>query len=281
MKSKLVSLSVVSALGFAASAASAQVLMLDFGPTVATAGNLTNSPYHTANGSFTGSTWNTVGTADVASGGVLFSNNTTATGVSVNLGSTTTNTTIELGTQPGTSGALGSQTSTGVYDGNSVGKDGIFTTTNGSTGVTRVGMQVGGLTTGTYDIYITARNTSTSPTAATYSQTAFIGVSSESGNFNFQDTENPYVSSTLTYANPNAASSFTGTWVEGENYIKFSVSITSGDFLNLAIAGGGSENRGFLNSVQIVHVIPEPSSVAALAGFAALGMVGLRRRSRR
>jgi hypothetical protein len=107
-------------------------------------------------------------------------------------------------------------------------------------------------------------------------------VSSAAGNFNFQETGNLYAFSTLTYSNPNAASSFTGSWVEGSNYIKLSVSITSGDFLNLAIAGGGSENRGFLNSVQIVNTtpVPEPSAFAALAGLGALGLVAVRRRRR-
>jgi len=68
--------------------ASAQVLMLDFGPTAATGTDRTNSPYHTANGAFTDTTWNTLGTADVASG-IVWSDNTAATGISINLGATT------------------------------------------------------------------------------------------------------------------------------------------------------------------------------------------------
>jgi hypothetical protein len=277
MNSKLVSLSLVSALGLAASAASAQVIMLDFGPTTASGANLTNSPYHSANGSFSGSTWNTLGTADSSS--IVFSNNS-ASGVSVDLGQATTTTTINLATQPVSSSALGNPTGGGIYAGNSVGTDGIFTTTNGTTGVTRVGMQVGGLLAGTYDIYITARNTNTAAAAATYTQTAYIGTSSTSGNFDFSGFTNL---GTLTYANPNASTSFTSTWVQGENYLKLSVTLAANDFLNLAIAGGGSENRGFLNSVQIVNttIVPEPSSFAALAGLGALGLVGLRRRSRR
>jgi hypothetical protein len=280
MKSKLVSLSVVSILGFAASAASAQVIMLDFGPTAATGANLTNSPYHTSSGS-TDNNWNTFSTADRLSG-LSYSTSAaaTATGVSVNLGSATTGTTINLDTQPVTSSALGNPTSAGIYAGSSVGTDGIFTTTNGATGVTRVGMQVGGLQAGTYDIYITARNTNTAALAATYTQTAYIGTSSTLGNFDFSGFTNL---GTLTYANPNASTSFTSTWVQGENYLKLSVTLSANDYLNLAIAGGGSENRGFLNSVQIVNttIIPEPSAFAAFAGLGALGLVGLRRRSRR
>ena len=71
MKSKILALLFAAA----ASAASAQVLMLDFGPTAASGGDLTNSPYHTANTGFSGTTWNTVGVVDVSSG-LLFSNTT-------------------------------------------------------------------------------------------------------------------------------------------------------------------------------------------------------------
>lgn len=63
--------------------------------------------------------------------------------------------------------------------------------------------------------------------------------------------------------------------------MKFSVTLTSGQFINIASRGATDELRGFLNSIEIVNTsaVPEPASVAALAGLAALaGVVGIRRR---
>ncbi|HEY0944177.1 MAG TPA: PEP-CTERM sorting domain-containing protein [Opitutaceae bacterium] len=264
-----------------ATTAHAQVLMLDFGPTSPTGASTTNSPYHTAAGSsFTDGTWNVVGTADVTSG-LLFSNNTAATGVSVNLGKSTT-TTIALDSQPATSSALGSPTNTGVYSGTSVGTDGIFSGSNTSNN--SIGLQIGGLAAGTYDIYVTARNTNTGSDATGNSQTVYLGSSSTSGNFDFGSYGSN--ASTLTYPTKSSATLYTASWVEGENYVKLSVTLSAGEFLNLAVdgtaLGSGGDTRGFLNSVQIVSTgaspIPEPSTYAALAGAVVLGLVVLRRR---
>lgn len=251
--------------------------MLDFGPTGQT-GATTNSPYHTANGSFTGGTWNTLGVADVASG-LLYSDNTAAAGVSVNLGISTTST-INLATQPSTSNALGTATNTGVYAGNSVGRDGIFSGT--STSNNSVGVQIGGLSAGTYDIYVTARNTNTGQQANNgYSQTVLVGAGAL-GNFDFSS----YISSTLTYPSNANTALYTEAWVAGQNYVKLSIVLTAGQYLNLAVdgtnTGGSGDTRGFLNSVQIVNTsaIPEPSSYAALGGLAALGLAVANRRRR-
>lgn len=271
MKSKILALFFA-----AASAASAQVLMLDFGPTAATGGDLTNSPYHTANTGFSGTTWNTVGTADVTSG-LLFSN-ATAAGVTVNLGVTTTNT-VNLTSQPSTSSTLGTATNTGVYAGSSVGKDGIFSGAASSTNT--VGLQIGGLSAGTYDIYITARNTNTGQQPSNgYSQTALAGKSAGAGDFDFTG----YTASTLSYPSNSNTSLYTTAWVQGENYVKLSITLSSGEFLNIAVDGAAidtnGDTRGFLNSVQIVNTsaIPEPSAFAALAGLGVLGLAVLRRR---
>lgn len=264
------------ALGLAA-CAHAQVIMIDFGPTTATGDNLTNSPYHTANSGFTGlsaSTWNTTST-DITAGNVRYSDNTVATGVNVNVGTGSGAQTITLANVP-TSSALGSNTNTLIYNGNSVGKDAIFTG-SGNTVNGHIGVQVGGLAIGTYDIYISSRMTNVTNSAATYTQTVFAGVENSSTNFGFGS----YTSATLTYENPTAASESISAWSVNENYVKFSVSITAlGQFLNLAVDGGGSENRGFLNSVQIVSAIPEPSTYAVFGGFAALGLAIVARRRR-
>jgi hypothetical protein len=98
----------------------------------------------------------------------------------------------------------------------------------------------------------------------------FAGVSATSGNFVLNGTG--MTSSTLTFA---SASTATTSWAENANYLKFMVTIGSGDVLNLATLGGGAETRGFLNSVQIVAV-PEPSTYALF--FGGLGMLYLLRR---
>lgn len=264
-----------------ASAASAQVLMFDFGATTATGTSLTNSPYHTAaGGSFTQNTWNTVNLADVTSG-LLFSNNDAATGVSLHLGRTIASVdanVIDLSSNPTSTldPATAYPTNTGVYAGDSVGKDGIFGTTTTNP---RIGVQIAGLSAGTYDIYVTARNTKTGNNQPAYDQIVYAGTSSVAGNFNFTSTG--FISETLTYpTGSSSASAYTSAWVEGENYVKLSVSITAGELIDIAVAGGGT-NRGFLNSIQIVNTtsqIPEPSSFAALAGLAGLGLAASRRR---
>jgi hypothetical protein len=144
--------------------AQAQVLMLDFGAT-ATITNPGNSPWHAANTGFTATTWNQVTNADVDSG-LLFADGAAATGVTVNVGgsaSASALNVIDLAQVP-TSNALGSSpaSNTGIYAGNTVGRDGIFMT-HALAGPVRnvgsVGVQVGGLSAGTYDIYISGRNT--------------------------------------------------------------------------------------------------------------------------
>ncbi len=251
---------------------SAQVLMIDFGPT--TVVNPTNSPYHTVNPSFTGSTWNKVGTSDVASG-LFWSNNTAVSGITLNLGATTdgTSTTIGLANVPSGSTLTGSAMTSGIY-GDTAARDGIFT---GGSGTARsVGIQIGGLTAGTYDIYITGRNTNT---AGGHGQNFFAGKSSAAGDFDHSALSSRSITYFAAPTTQNAQWSGSG---ELTNYVKFSVTLTSGEFLNLAARGGINEGRGFLNSVQIVNTspIPEPATAAMLTGFGALG-VGLMIRRRR
>lgn len=252
MKRVTLFLFVLSALGVSCSL-QAQVLQLDFGPTAASGAALTNSPYHAANGAFTGTTWNQIETADIAAGGLVWSDGTTAAGIALNIGGNSGAgvTTIDLTKTGLTSGALGTSNSSGIYAGMSVGTDGIFL---GSSGARAVGFQITGLAAGTYDIYIAARNTSTS---SAQTQGLYVGTAaSGSGNFDFSG----YNSKTLTYDGNTTA---TASWSEDANYVRFSVSISSGEVLNLA---SYAPARGFLNSVQIVSSIPEPSTYALFAG---------------
>jgi len=226
--------------------ANATVLMLDFGPTtVTTPANLINSPYHTVNGA-AGTSWNKVSNASNTDGavpditsGLLFSDGSVATGVGVNLG-VATGTTLGLSTQPNKNTALGSNYNTGIYSGDSVGKDGVFLSTN-----VAIGLQVTGLTAGIYDVYLATRNTSFS---GGQTQTSYVGTGAAGVDYDYSG----YVNSALVFASGAAAPT---TWVQGESYVKLTVNLTAGQALNIAVAGNA--DRGFLNAVQIVSV-PEP-----------------------
>ncbi|AHF90546.1 glycosyltransferase family 1 [Opitutaceae bacterium TAV5] len=263
-------------LGFAFGA-HAQTLFLDFGPTAASGEWLTNSPYHTANPGATASAWNTVGNTDT--GTLVLADGSAATGVSLNIGSTRTaaGATLNLDTSPSSSSALGGQINSGnIYGGSSVGKDAIFDAAANATTWTATGFQLTGLEAGTYDIYVTARNTSGASSNA-YTQTIYAGAGAEVGDFALS----PLQQQTLSYATGHP---YTSAWVEGENYVKLTVVLSAGEVLNLAVAGSSAteyspERRGFLNSVQIVQTsaIPEPSTVALLVGGAAILFVAAMR----
>lgn len=252
--------------------ASAQVLMLDFGPTAATGANLTNSPYHTVNTSFTGGTWNTIQTADVGSG-LLWSDGSSASGLSINLGATTAAgvTVLSLATAPSSSSALGTTVTSGVYAGTSVGTDGIFT--GASNNSRAVGLQIGGLSAGTYDVYVTGRNTNIS---AAHVQNFYAGKSASATDFDFAT----FTTKSLSFG--NTATSATSSWTDTANYVKFTVTLTGGEFLDIASLGGTGEVRGFLNAIQIVNIpsVPEPAAAALIGGLAAVAAAACFRRRR-
>lgn len=277
MKSHLLKTGLLASFGLAGSLG-AQVLMLDFGSTTAAGDDQSNSPYHTAAPGFSGANWNTLDNTDPV-GPLKWSDGTDAIGfdsnnitAAIGIGSATTGyaaiSTIDLATNPSSVSALGGAIKTGIYDGSTPGKDGIFTTVTSGNAYSAVGLQIGGLTTGTYDIYITARNTSTQG----HTQLLYAGTSAGSGDFAYTGYD------TLTLSYDGTADFGTDAWSEGVNYGKFSVSITSGEVLNIVSLGGAFQNRGFLNSVQIVSAIPEPSAYALLGGSGALALAVLRRR---
>lgn len=256
----------LAAAALAVSPADASVLMLDFGPTVAAGGSLTNSPYHAADPGFTGATWNTVGTADVAAG-LLYADGSAATGVALNLGAVLNSTTVTLGTQPGSSGALGSATNTGVYTDASVGKDGIWHGSGGQT--TKLGVQVTGLAAGAYDIYVTARNTNTGTGQPSDVETIYVGTGAAGSNIDTTSMSSETISFATTSNNVAV-----GAWVDAENYFKFTVTLAAGEALNVASGAGGA--RGFLNSIQVT-LVPEPASLA-MAALGGLLMLRPRRK---
>ena len=260
------------------SLASAASIMFDFGPTTVSGGSLTNSPYHSLGGSSADNTWNQVQLADINSG-LTLSNGAAAAGVTLNLG-VSSGTTIGLSTQPVNSSALGSVTnfSGGIYASPSAGRDAIFAS---STTVRYVGLQIGGLASGTYDIFIASRNTNT---AAAHSQFGFVGKSTTEGDFDVTG----YLSGLSLIPQTPVDGDIPGngaqaSWQENVNYTRFSINLAEGEFLTIAANGGngitgagGPEARGFLNAVQIMQV-PEPSSALILASALAFGLARRRR----
>jgi len=251
----------------------ATVINLDFGPTDVT-GSTTLAPYQAISGDSTNVTWNALlGTADKGAGTLKFGNNTTATNVTYNLGVTSaTSSDSLLATQPSDSSALGTTYNTGIYANNSPAKDAIFDR-NGGSNNRGIAMQVGGLTAGTWDIYYVGRNTSLdvskSASPQLYIETLRAAASSSSGDFSFGS----YASDAITY---NLANTQTANWIDGGTYAKLSVTLTTGQYLNLAFTGSDVEKRGFLNALQIVSA-PEPSAAWLLGS----GVVLLARRRRK
>ncbi len=268
---------------------SAQVLMLDWGTTTVASDDLTNSPYHSVNGSFTDTTWIKMGQGDPTLSSIKWADGTAANDgdagtqtpgeISLNFGTNVSagQTIIDL-TKGATGNVSGTQINTDIYAGTSVGRDGTYI---GSAAQQRaVGLQIGGLAVGTYDVYIVGRNTDTT---FAHVQNFYVGTSAAAGNFNF----NTYSTESVSYAAGTTDNTSDWTFDAGNaaisNYVRLTVSITAENpYLNLASIGGtsGDEMRGFLNAVQIVSVIPEPSTYALLAGAGGLVLACARRRSR-
>lgn len=227
--------------------------------------------------------WNNFSTPATA-GGLIFSDGTDATGVTLTFGTETTagSGTIDLGGLTGinTSALYGSGGGTAgqqalMGDGDSIYGNGKNNTNSavgragwlggGSTAVgSALGLRVDGLAAGDYLIYVMARNTnSNATTAAPMGLYATTGASAAT--FNFESLA-ASIQSNITYA--AAAPSAYNSFVDGENFVAIQLTLTAGDSIFLASAGSSSaETRGFLNMVQIVPV-PEPSGLL-------LGLVSL------
>lgn len=267
-------------------------LMLDFGATAAADSYLTLSPGHSLGTVAAGQTsWNTISSATPPSS-LLYGDGTIATGVILGLGQESTggNNVIDFSTGIGNIGLAGngggtagqkSLFGTGSIYGEAnnaantaVGRDGFFgggtATGTGATAGAAVGMSLSGLAAGSYQVYVMARNTNSN--IASNPKNIYASVGAGSGTFDFS------LLTAMNQSNVGYASAATNpynTFVNGENYVEFTVTITEGQTLYLAVDGAsGIDNRGFLNMVQVVAV-PEPASaLLGVAGF----LVAFRRR---
>lgn len=260
---------------------SATVLMFDFGTAVATGADLTNSPLHSAAGSFTDTSWNTINsTSTGAKTGFVYSDGTAATGVSLYVGRSSNNpwTTLTFAGGPTNITSTSNPASLdGVFtNSTSIGRDGHYAAYASGTGdpaLTRImGVSVAGLGAGTYELYLVGLNPGIAMSTA--AGMGFWAVEL-AGTANYDATA-------LVTGSPQATStnSVSASWVEGSNYAKLTFTKTSADsFLTfLAVGQTAAETRGFINSIQIVAV-PEPASASLLMALvAAAGVVALRRR---
>ena len=255
---------------------SADTLMLNFrassGPTGT---NLTNSPLHTAVPSFTDTVWNNVNNSDASVGSLDWSDGNEASGVAFVLGTVTDSSVSQLVDLTGSVSSvsnLGNQTSAGIYSGDSIGKGGIFngTSTQPEKGL---GIQFTGLAAGTYNVYLSGRNTNSTNPSFPLTNSFHIGSGTAGSNFDYS----AYESRTISYAGTDNA---TTAWVAAsddatkDNYAKFTITLAEGAALNIAADGSA---RGFLNSIQLVAV-PEPSAFALLLGAAAILLLPTRRK---
>lgn len=218
-------------------------LLLDFGPTQAT--SLTdklNSPAHAVGGlSGNQTNWNTIG-ADL-SGGLIYSDGSAATGVSVELGRSAAGSSVInfdddefIGTN-----TLGLSLNTGIYANSSPVKDGFYGGVGGSNALA-VGISISGLPAGKYWVYIAGRNTST-PNAVSERYYATNGVAQNFYDFSSSPSEN------ASQATPALTSSF----ALGNNCQLLAVTLAAGQSLYVAAVGSTiNEQRGFLNTVEIV-----------------------------
>lgn len=261
----------------------AEVIMFNFsGGSTPSDANLTNSPYHSDNPSFTDTTWNNVSNADESAGSLSFADGTTASGVALNLGvaDLTISSTVDLSDNPSSANNLGTKVSTGIFAGDSVGTGGVY---DGSGADRRViGAQITGLPAGTYDVYIQGINTNVAYNEAGISLPFEFAAGAGTAGADFDFTG--YNSATVTYETNQVNAS---SWLEAgnglaSNYGKIRVTLAAGQALNLVSNGDGGKsntgdsNRGFLNSAQIV-TIPEPGSLILL-GLGALAVMIVRRR---
>ena len=236
--------------------ARAGTLLLDFGPTAvaSTEANLDMGHFSGAVPS-TQIGWNTVVNADNSS--LVYSDGSAATGVSLVVGRSPWAITnlVDYTKKTISSSALGTGEFWGIYTNTSPIKDGIFATGNALVPTNGVGIRVDGLAAGTYTLYISGRNTSTSFSAPE----RFFAVNGPSAStFTFATNTTTYATeansaTTPGTGNPNQADAITSTFAYGDNCTLLTVTLNTGDSLFLAATGiATNEFRGFLNAVAIV-----------------------------
>jgi len=235
-------------------AASAQVLMMNFGSTAVPGGQATDSPYHTEMPSFVGGDWNEAGNGDLAS--LTFADGTSATGISMEIGSSSNGPVVDFSVNPASSNTLaGGSLNQWYYDTTTMSS----TTWNGGDAFNNlyVGIRIDGLAAGEYEVFLWGNNGNL---GADNPMAAYVGSAPSAGTFNFSSISPEQIANTAT----------ADSWTDTVTYSSQTVVLGAGDSLYVAMDGvNPTQNRGFLSGVQVA-TIPEPSAYAAM-----LGLVGL------
>lgn len=218
------------------------ILMIDFGPTTVTGPDQTNSPYHLVDSSFEGTAWNKIEKSDVSES-LVYADGSPAKNITVTLGISTSlaPTVISFLRKPSSSVPLGAKLHRGVFAASSAGTDGILSGQTNASNIA-VGVKIGGLAPGNYDVYIVGINTNQDPKSVPSESFHAVTVGDESN---------------VDYAALGAATSSTNdtfsSWEEGHNFVKIKASVRRGQSLVIIAHGdGASESRGCLNAIQIV-----------------------------
>ncbi len=237
-------------------AASADVVLLDFGSTLYTG---TDSPGH-EDGLATGGTWNSV-SGDVASG-LVDENGVALAGLAINFGTgTESSINYSNATKP-----LTVDHAAYPHWNDTLGQDHIVR----DAGDPALAIAVTGLAEGVYDFYFTGfrgdsltnaiRNYDVRTTTSTSPVTNFSSV----------------VSNTLTNNMPTTVDS----WIAGDNYITGQFTVTSGGEDFYLYVNSPEQNEFFISYIGVassleIVAVPEPGSIALVACGAAL--IALRR----
>jgi PEP-CTERM putative exosortase interaction domain len=260
--------------------ASAQNLMLDFGPNPVTAGAETVSPGHATGWvPVTETFWNYIWSSDPVTL-LNYADGSVATGVTLSMGQEMFggDNIIDfswpigrIDLQGNTGAAVGKQSLRGpgsIYGDiqnasaenaiNTPGRDGFFGGGNSTSDGAAIGLRVDGLTAGDYVVYVMARNTNVTSSAFT-PMNIYTSVGAASETFDFS-LLTPVMEVNTNYSSAEYDGQYT-VFTEEDNYVAINVSIADGDSLFLAIEGANadSERRGFMNMVQVVAV-PEPGT---------------------
>lgn len=279
----------------------AQVLLLNPGTLTGNSTLLGSAPYTVAGGRWNNGGFGSYGSSLVYSTmaeGDATGVNVVVTGNTVSLtgsGVTTTGTgTLNFGSPTGNN-YVGSEAGSNFSNRPAI--DAVYSNTSATTaGI--MGMRVGGLNPGIYDIYVVGAYVGDATDASrpgNGSTSHAISVFGLVGDFdNTLDYTSAWGSGSATVDGGSTTSfnvlenSVNNAWTEGNTFAKLTLTITnSTDYVYIVASGDrtlhsntrgtGNELRGWLNAVQIV-AIPEPGVSAGLA--CGLGLIALTRRRR-
>ncbi len=220
--------------------------MFDLGPMVAVGARQLNSPYHSIVPDFRGVCWNTLEAENLDSG-LVDSDGAAVAGVTLRWGRSIGSTAIDFSHPPTDSRELGQEIRTGVFAGTSIGRDALFSTSRPA-GNHLIGLKIGGLNPGRYDLYLVGVNLSNA-ISHQREMAFFVASGQDASTFETKGLK----PAAMTRLTPRGMEQ----WIEGESYAKTAVKLKAGETLFVAAGQADGQGRGFLNAIQLV-ARPEP-----------------------